>query len=365
MGVVSRIVEMPGLVCVKFSLIVTFLCIAFLVVHILDDMDPASNIGENKSISSKAVHKARKIQLINHKDLLSKSRKKDIGYKIIRSPQYLTRQFKKSVISQRNGNIRKMFVNQTQRVENVCKKYRSYQTKPDFFLPKAYSLEPLEKLAICRTAKHGSTTWAKNFIHIYLGKEEFRKGPKVYQRRLEEIEQKAYTREQKVEVLRSLKNPDHEYLSFFVCRNPIEKLVSVYKYMKVLKNRPDFGEGSHPTWEKYIRAVVSEDNYLGLTRPLYLTCNLCKNQYDAIIMMETYTEDSRKLLTECGLGWVVPSHTNDHGTASLSDHNLERMFNQVPARFIRGLVDRYFLDFKFCGYEETLHTLQMIAKDKE
>ena len=66
-------------------------------------------------------------------------------------------------------------------------------------------------------------------------KEEFRKGPKVYQRRLEEIEQKAYTREQKVEVLRSLKSADHEYLSFFVCRNPIEKLVSVYKYMKVLK----------------------------------------------------------------------------------------------------------------------------------
>ena len=22
---------------------------------------------------------------------------------------------------------------------------------------------------MCRTAKHGSTTWAKNFIHIYLG----------------------------------------------------------------------------------------------------------------------------------------------------------------------------------------------------
>ena len=39
--------------------------------------------------------------------------------------------------------------------------------------------------------------------------------------------------------------------------------------------------------------MVSEDNYLGLTRPLYLTCNLCKNQYDAVIMMETYTEDSR------------------------------------------------------------------------
>ena len=66
-------------------------------------------------------------------------------------------------------------------------------------------------------------------------KEEFNKGPKVYQRRLEEIEEKAYTREQKVEIIRSLKNVEHEYLSFFVCRNPVEKLVSVYKYMKALK----------------------------------------------------------------------------------------------------------------------------------
>jgi hypothetical protein len=66
-------------------------------------------------------------------------------------------------------------------------------------------------------------------------KGEFRKGPKVYQRRLEEIEEKAYTREQKVEIIRSLKKAEHEYLSFFVCRNPVEKLVSVYKYMKDLE----------------------------------------------------------------------------------------------------------------------------------
>ena len=42
-----------------------------------------------------------------------------------------------------------------------------------------YSLEPSERLALCRTAKHGSTTWAKNMMHIYLRKTEFVKGPKV------------------------------------------------------------------------------------------------------------------------------------------------------------------------------------------
>ena len=84
-------------------------------------------------------------------------------------------------------------------------------------------------------------TWGKidgfsfQFTNIFHRKTEFRKGPKVYQRRLEEIEEKAYAREDKVEVIKSLKFTHHEYLSFFVCRNPIEKLLSVYKYMKDLK----------------------------------------------------------------------------------------------------------------------------------
>jgi len=352
---------MPWLLCVKFFLLTGSLIIILTLLQ--DTLFRVQHAEQNDNTNVETIFsKAVKLKELKSNERQRTDKKRTIKLNV---SQLKLRQLKKSVISERNENIRRMFYDRTQRVESICKQYQSYLTKPDFFLPKAYSLEPLEKLAICRTAKHGSTTWAKNFIHIYLGKEEFRKGPKVYQRRLEEIEQKAYTREQKVEVLKSLKSPSHEYLSFFVCRNPIEKLVSVYNYMKVLKNRPDFGEGRHPSWEKYIRSVVSEDNYLGLTRPLYLTCNLCKNQYDAIIMMETYTEDSRKLLTECGLGWVVPSHTNDHGAASIQDHNLHRMFSNLPARIISSLVDKYFLDFKFCGYDETLQSLQDLIEEKE
>ena len=46
-------------------------------------------------------------------------------------------------------------------------------------LLKVYSLEPSERLALCRTAKHGSTTWAKNMMHVYLHTTHFVKGPKV------------------------------------------------------------------------------------------------------------------------------------------------------------------------------------------
>ena len=79
------------------------------------------------------------------------------------------RKLKTSIFSQRNDKIRNMFLNRTKLINNVCEKYQNLTSNINFFLPKAYSLEPLEKLAICRTAKHGSTTWAKNFIHIYLG----------------------------------------------------------------------------------------------------------------------------------------------------------------------------------------------------
>ena len=42
-----------------------------------------------------------------------------------------------------------------------------------------------------------------------------------------------------------------------------------------------------------VRKVTEADNYLGLTRPLHATCNLCTNLYNAVIHMETYHHDSR------------------------------------------------------------------------
>ena len=41
------------------------------------------------------------------------------------------------------------------------------------------------------------------------------------------------------------------------------------------------------------RKVTETDNYLGLTRPLHVTCNICYNYYNAVIHMETYHHDSR------------------------------------------------------------------------
>ena len=50
----------------------------------------------------------------------------------------------------------------------------------------------------------------------------------VYLRRLEG---KAFTREAKEAVIRGLREKQHNYTSFFVCRNPVEKFLSVYNYL--------------------------------------------------------------------------------------------------------------------------------------
>ena len=137
----------------------------------------------------------------------------------------------------RNKNVQRQFRNRVNRVEQACKDHKDLLTESDDQDPllKVYSLEPSEKIAICRTAKHGSTTWAKNLMHVYLNKKEFVKGPKVYQRELAKLESKNYTLEEKEAVIASFRQRNHLYLTFFVCRNPIERLISVYNYMKVLR----------------------------------------------------------------------------------------------------------------------------------
>ena len=125
----------------------------------------------------------------------------------------------------RNRNIQLQFRNRVKRVEQACKEHKNRikESQNRDLLLKVYSLEPSEKIAICRTAKHGSTTWAKNFMHVYLNKKEFVKGPKVYQRELAKLENGNYTLEEKEAVVSSFTNRDHLYLTFFVCRNPIER----------------------------------------------------------------------------------------------------------------------------------------------
>ena len=61
----------------------------------------------------------------------------------------------------------------------------------------------------------------------------------VYQRELVRLERQSYSRAAKERAVGSLRARDHEYLAFFVCRNPVSRLLSVYNYMKILRSSHD------------------------------------------------------------------------------------------------------------------------------
>ena len=44
----------------------------------------------------------------------------------------------------------------------------------------------------------------------------------------DEVEKRVISVREKLKVIEQLKTKDHEYMSFFVCRNPIEKLLSAF-----------------------------------------------------------------------------------------------------------------------------------------
>ena len=66
----------------------------------------------------------------------------------------------------RNEVIREAFKESLAQLKSTCVKYKSNHTTPPL---KNFSLEPRHKLVICRTAKHGSTSWTNNFVKIYEG----------------------------------------------------------------------------------------------------------------------------------------------------------------------------------------------------
>ena len=60
--------------------------------------------------------------------------------------------------------------------------------------------------------------------------------------------------------------------------------------------RPDFPRGKPPpSFYEFVSLVAKStaSNYLGMMRPLAVGCGPCTFNFDAVIHMETYDEDTR------------------------------------------------------------------------
>ena len=115
--------------------------------------------------------------------------------------------------------------------------------------------------------------------------------------RLRQLEGKAFSPQRKLAAINSLRSPDHEFLSFFVCRNPVEKLLSVYNFLlyQTQENGKIFAKfprKNPPSWSEYI-AKVGAGQTDGLSDSVFTKCSPCTHHFDAVIKMESFDEDSR------------------------------------------------------------------------
>ena len=109
-----------------------------------------------------------------------------------------------------------------------------------------------------------------------------------------QFERKKLAAGEKFGAIKSLADPDHKYVSFLVCRDPVEKLLSVYNFMKyqVLENERNQKKKNPPEWQKYFssRNIPSWKTFLfklskgftgydGLTDSLVNKCSPCHYHY--------------------------------------------------------------------------------------
>ena len=128
-----------------------------------------------------------------------------------------------------------------------------------------------------------------------------------------QFEKQKMSRSEKFAAINLLRESDHDYISLIVCRNPVEKLLSVYKFMKyqVLENEKNMKKKNPPEWQKYFnknnlpnwkqflgKLSRGFSGYDGLTDSLVNKCSPCHYNFNAVIYMESFEEDSKYVIND-------------------------------------------------------------------
>ena len=103
--------------------------------------------------------------------------------------------------------------------------------------------------------------------------------------KLREVQSRRFSVKRRLEILRSLEEADHEYFAFFVCRNPIERLKSLYSYSLDLGR---FKKGQKPkNLKDFIMKVFAEKSQFGkYCLPMFsLLTAPCRLQPDVLALL--------------------------------------------------------------------------------
>ena len=184
---------------------------------------------------------------------------------------------KHSFIKLGNSKQEKIQQERLKTMVTVCEKYKEhsnyfseYVEKPGGRIRGKFTMEPKSKLVMCNTMKQGTTTWARIFLQMYLPRAvNWRKqSPKFspfsvgYQVKLQEMQRKKFSKNDRQVIMKSLEESDHDNFAFFVCRNPIERLKSLYGYSLDLGR---FKKGKTPSnFKDFIKYSFSHSSPLSI-----------------------------------------------------------------------------------------------------
>ena len=289
-------------------------------------------------------------------------------------------------------------------IENICDSYRKdpelrkeYVDDPGSQMKGKFTFEKNSRMVFCNIMKQGlyannciswnifhvstflgTTTWARIFLQLYLPNAVNWKSNKWqkyspfkvgYQVKLRQVQNAHLKIKDRKQILKSLEQKEHDYFAFFVCRNPIERLKSLYSYSLHLDR---FKPGHKPrNFPDFIKRVFSNQPILGrlyrhlnrtltlpspVFNPMFTHCSPCTRHYDAVVNMETFSQDAKHILRERGKeGSVLVSHSNNHGSQTITKAEVVKLFRDMPRTTTETIVKQLRPDFELCGYNQTLN----------
>ena len=95
-------------------------------------------------------------------------------------------------------------------------------------------------------------------------------GPTYISRYREELERKFLSSAQKRKLVHQLRtNSSHDFVSFFVCRNPVDHLLSTFGHHKskfAVKKERNIPTGikQYYSWSEFLRIIIRKENSLKL-----------------------------------------------------------------------------------------------------